>query len=109
MKMVLLALLVQDPTIDRLLSDLEADAIDVREKAAAALVDLGGHAELEIKRRLGSRAAEHAGWTFWTESGAPAGGLRNRSPADLEAFDSAEKSRSSKSSAGFRETPSAPS
>jgi len=47
-------LLVQDPDVDGLLKQLTDESIEVREKAAAALIDLGEKAEEKIKARLGT-------------------------------------------------------
>src|SRR5262245_57477451 len=55
MKSLLLALLLaQDPTIDRLISDLGADQVEVRDKVAQTLVDLGEAAEQALRLRLPS-------------------------------------------------------
>src|SRR5262245_3454911 len=55
----LLALLaVQDPDVDALLKQLEDESIEVREKAAAQLINLGEKAEEKVKARLA--AAEGA-------------------------------------------------
>src|SRR5262245_45364087 len=60
--LVLLALLVfQEPDLDQLIKQLSDDSIDVREKAAAALVELGGEAEERIRREAASAGGELKG------------------------------------------------
>lgn len=55
---VLGLLLAQDPDVDALLKQLEDEAIEVREKAAAALAELGDKAEEKVKARMASAGGE---------------------------------------------------
>lgn len=48
----------QDPDVDALLKQLEDESIEVREKAAAALVELGDKAEEKVKARMASADGE---------------------------------------------------
>lgn len=57
--LVLLSLVtIQDPDIDALLKQLEDESIEVREKAAAALVDLGDKAEAKVRSRMEASEGE---------------------------------------------------
>src|SRR5688572_12415786 len=55
---LLVLLAIQDPDIDALLKQLEDESIEVREKAATALVDLGDKAEEKVKKRMASAEGE---------------------------------------------------
>ena len=46
------SLAIQDPDLDALLKQLEDESIEVREKAAATLVDLGDKAEGRVRERM---------------------------------------------------------
>ncbi|HZL73442.1 MAG TPA: hypothetical protein VFC86_13350, partial [Planctomycetota bacterium] len=51
-------LLIQDPDVDALLKQLEDESIEVREKAATKLIELGDKAEEKVKARLASADGE---------------------------------------------------
>src|SRR4026208_69441 len=51
-------LLIQDPDVDALLKQLEDESIEVREKAAVTLVDLGDKAEARLKKEIASAQGE---------------------------------------------------
>ncbi|HEU4339711.1 MAG TPA: hypothetical protein VFS19_06555, partial [Planctomycetota bacterium] len=51
-------LLAQDPDVDALLKLLEDDSIEVRDKAASKLIELGDAAEPKINARLASADGE---------------------------------------------------
>src|SRR5688572_11640381 len=51
-------LAIQDPDVDALLKQLEDDSIEVRDKAAATLVDLGEKAEEKVRVRMDASDGE---------------------------------------------------
>lgn len=55
---LLVLLAIQDPDVDALLKQLEDDSIEVREKAATGLVDLGDKAEEKVKARMATAEGE---------------------------------------------------
>lgn len=55
---LLVLLVLQEPDVDSLLKQLTDDSIEVREKAAAALVELGDKAEEKVKARMASAEGE---------------------------------------------------
>src|SRR5262245_6829724 len=57
--LILVSLLgLQDPDVDALLKQLTDDAIEVRDKAAATLIELGEKAEAKVKARMQSAEGE---------------------------------------------------
>ena len=58
---VLALFLVQDPVLDRLISDFGADQVEVRDQAAKLLAAMGESAELELRRRMPSFSEEAKG------------------------------------------------
>lgn len=51
---LLVLLLAQEPDVDALLNQLEDESVEVREKAAAALIEVGPKAEAKLRARIAS-------------------------------------------------------